>query len=265
MCVPQLCAAWFKLNSGFLDARFSCATIYNVALVDQNLPASLLERYPAIGAVTAATAPALVFLVEAVIPFLLWLTPSFGAWFTAFFHWMIAIVPPPNDIASFGVATLPRVLLAQYSLEDMVLGFRGATSLGGGGVFAAAVVALTVALQPRAMVLPSDVAVPICGFFSAVICLATAAQWTSRRPPEGSPSGARPARPFFSLRLIAVLYSLVLVPIGLFDVGNASPFSSLRKHGGSNVRFQRIIRARRHASRLPPGSDRLAGTHDSTT
>ena len=81
-------------------------------------------------------------------------------------------------------------------------------------------------------------------FFFALICLAalhTGDQTTSKQK-EGdekkhlkafhSLSGAILIR--HGLRILAFVYSFILLPLGLMEVGNPCPFSSLRKHGGSN-------------------------------
>ena len=218
-----------QLNSGFLDVRFSCATIYQLALLERNVPAGVLERFPGIASVVAATAPWFIFLVEAVIPPMLWLAPAAGALFTALFHWTIAIVPPPNDIASFGVATLPRVLLAQFGAdEDIVRGVRAALDPRGAGAgVTAAIVAATAALQPG-FARSLDVAVPLCAVFTAVILFASLSSWARVEAHSPHPPAPRGRGGFVVLKVIAMLYALVVVPLGVFEVGCVrEPLSSV--------------------------------------
>ena len=89
-------AALFKLNTAFLDARYSCSTIYLMQLLERNVPQSIILQYPALPTIVYMTAPSLVLVVELAVPILLCLFPRLGMIFTALFHWIIAITPPPN-------------------------------------------------------------------------------------------------------------------------------------------------------------------------
>ena len=86
-------AGWWKWNEGFMSPETSCAPIYLIALLERNVPASLL--HPAFLAVVTAIAPTLILLVELIIPFLLWLEVRSGIVFASLFHLAIAITPPP--------------------------------------------------------------------------------------------------------------------------------------------------------------------------
>ena len=76
-----------------MSPETSCAPIYLIALLERNVPASLL--HPAFLAVVTAIAPTLILLVELIIPFLLWLEVRSGIVFASLFHLAIAITPPP--------------------------------------------------------------------------------------------------------------------------------------------------------------------------
>lgn len=65
----------------------SCAPIYLHALLERNLPASLL--HPSFLAIVTAIAPTLILVVELVIPLLLWLEVRSGIVFASLFHWAI--------------------------------------------------------------------------------------------------------------------------------------------------------------------------------
>ena len=220
-------AALLKFNTAFLDARFSCATIYLIALLERFVPASVLASMPSLAATVFAAAPALIFLVEAVVPFMLVWMPRMGLAFTALFHWAIAVTPPPNDIASFGVQTMPRLLLL---VPEPAAAARTVHKLVEPGKIALAItgfVGITMALQPTWRI---DFAVPVCAAMVALVTIAaisSAPLRAQRRYPRLSASGA-------FLTFVAFVYAFVLPPMGMLDVGNASPFSSLRKHGGSN-------------------------------
>lgn len=94
-------AALLKVNSAFMDSHYSCAPIYLIQLLDQHFPSGFWDRYPDVIQWVTSSAPTQILLVEAIVPFLLFLYPRSGVAFTAFFHWMIAITPPPNGTLCF--------------------------------------------------------------------------------------------------------------------------------------------------------------------
>ena len=97
-------AALWKANEGFMSPRFSCAPIYLVQIAEAYVPAGLIADNPWAIEMITAWAPAVVLLVEALVPLLLWADVRAGIAFAGLFHWTIAITPPPNDIANFGAS-----------------------------------------------------------------------------------------------------------------------------------------------------------------
>lgn len=227
--ILYLAAALYKFNSGFMDPKFSCAPVFLLQLLEQNLPPALL--HPTLLRLTTQAAPSLILATEALIPTLLWLRPRCGVAFAALFHWAIALTPPPNDIASFGVQTLPRMLLlvpepaAAASVVSTLIGFTWQ------GAFVVAVAATTAALQESTFV-EFDIAVPVCGGLAAVMWLAA---WDSASTDAVQARAAVPVGAAgWVLRILAWAYALLVIPLGLMDMGAANMFSSLRMHGGSN-------------------------------
>ena len=223
-------AALLKLNTAFLDSRFSCATIYMTALLEHHVPSSVLASMPSLPALVYATAPALVFLVEAVIPPMLIWTPRSGLAFTALFHWAIAVTPRPNNIASFGVSTMPRLLLLVPEHAAIVRTARTMLQPGWTAASCIGLIALTMAMQPTWRI---DASVPICAAMVAIVAIASI---VSSSPPKRQTESvaAKPSSIGWLLRIVAFVYAFLAVPSGMFEVGNASPFSCLRKHGGTN-------------------------------
>ena len=225
-------AGIWKWNEGFMSPKTSCAPIYLIALLERHVPASLIHpRF--LDAVTAA-APTLILLVELAIPVLLWIEVRSGIVFASLFHWTIAITPPPNDIASFGVQTIPRLLWLVPDMDKVVKSVQSlveARGLGGIGIMAFA--ALTTALQPVTWTGLFDYNVPACAVCAAVAMLAA----VSSKPYASALDRYQPRtiKPFaWTLRAIAFLYALVLIPLGIHDMGSANMFSSLQIYGGSN-------------------------------
>ena len=90
-------AGLYKANEGFMHPRFSCAPVYLMQILEQNLPASVLHHASASFwlDLQTAVAPALILIVELLVPLLMLIEVRLGCAFGAFFHWMIAITPPP--------------------------------------------------------------------------------------------------------------------------------------------------------------------------
>ena len=142
----------------------------------------------------------------------------------------IAITPPPNMVASFGAQTLPRVLLL---LPDPTAVTRALTSFATTpgswrGAVVILVAALTTALQPSTWTTGVDVNVPLCGAFAAIVCISAAT----------SSSAKRGARALHASRIgvagsvlccLGMLYALVVVPLGLCDMGTANSTLRSRK------------------------------------
>lgn len=111
-------AGFWKLNDGFLSPQTSCAPVFFAGLLTRFLP-------PAADAVLAPAlrwlGPALTIAVELIVGTLfLCARPStfaalsmrrLGLFAAVTFHLLIALTPPPNDIASYGVSVMPRLFL----------------------------------------------------------------------------------------------------------------------------------------------------------
>ena len=211
-----------------LSMSITCSTIYLIQLLDRNIPADFLIKHPEIPETVATFAPALVLGMEVAIPLLLIWKLRSGLVLTALFHWLIAITPPPNDIASFGVQTLPRMLLFVPNEDSVTQAVRAIGESGFPAFIIASFAAFTVGMQPTTWLGRLDLAVPLCGAFVAILCLATASpSFRYSTLPKTTPGLIG-----WTLRILAVFYTLINVPLGIMDVGNASPFSSFRKHGG---------------------------------
>ena len=90
--------------------------------------------------------------------------------------------------------------------------------------------AVVTAMQPKTWTGPFDFAVPVCGAFAAI----TTAAALAGRAGRYSERARLPTATAWTLSAVSFVYAFLLIPAGLLDVGNASPFSSLRKFGGTN-------------------------------
>jgi hypothetical protein len=151
MGVLYLAAGLLKLNTAFLDTRYSCAPIYIVQLLDyQVLDFVPEEHHKAIVAAASRVIPAVTILGESAIGVLLLLAAIFlaedtaaprtpdrlkapasrpalgggaasragqmfglcGAGLALSLHWGIALTPPPNNISEYGAMCAVRLMWA---------------------------------------------------------------------------------------------------------------------------------------------------------
>ena len=110
-------AALFKLNSSFLDHRYSCASPYVAQLLVAYLPRSLAAA-PHTLAPLVRFAPAMVVLGESVLATALLaaaagrggqMMPTVGVSLAMLLHLGIALTPPPNNIGAFSVLMAVRL------------------------------------------------------------------------------------------------------------------------------------------------------------
>ena len=235
-------AGFWKFNEGFMTPRYSCAPVYLVQLVERNLPASLLAQHPEAIELLTWAAPTIILGVELIIPVLLYLEVRSGAFFAAIFHWAIAITPPPNAVASFGVQTLPRMLLLIPDPAAAASAVFATMKLGWTGLFIVSFAALTMALQPATWGSVSFdknhatfITVPLCGAFAGIICVAAVNSYSyATGLTKTSASMRNPGAYGYILRGWAFFYAIIVLVLGLMDMGTANMFSSLRMYGGGN-------------------------------
>ncbi len=246
------CGVW-KLNTGHLNPRTSCATILFVQLLSAWLPEALLSPW-LLELVGWAAGPSTI-AIECALGLLLLFAPSrrrttqLAVLLGLALHTLIALVPPPNNAGIFGMKLMPRYVFllphATATVSDAacrapdtttrvltastVAGVLGAaTALGrqiGGGELGATVSA--------------DWAVPM---FTAQALLLGSALWKDlqdyRLGPKASGSATHLARWDLVRAGVAgltLIYAFVPLLLGTGDIGTvAGPFSNLRTHGSSN-------------------------------
>lgn len=223
-------AGFWKFNEGFMTPRYSCAPVYLVQLVERNLPASLIAQHPEAIELLTWAAPTLILLVELIIPVLLYVEVRSGAFFAAIFHWAIAITPPPNAVASFGVQTLPRMLLLIPDPSAAANAVVSTVKVGMTGLFVISFAALTMTLQPATYGTVSFdknhatfITVPLCGAFAGIICVAAVKSYSYNTAMAKTPISIRqPGTYGWTLRAWAFFYAIVVLVLGLMDMGTAN-------------------------------------------
>ena len=149
-----LSAAFFKLNTSFLDHRYSCTSPYMAQLLAAYLPADLAFAAPDHLAAAVSLAPVLVVAGEAILSLALVAAAAgrggryaapLGVVLALLLHLAIAVTPPPNNIGAFSVIMAAR-LPAFLSPDAMAVSTsfpRGLTGLGGLGAVLAVATAVT--------------------------------------------------------------------------------------------------------------------------
>ena len=234
-------AGFWKLNSAFLDATVSCGPIYVASLLAY-LPPALTPIWLVKPALAAA--PLMTIAGEMVLGVCL-LSSSrparrAGVLLSGLLHFAIAITPHPNSVPTFGVmcmvrmfhvmphawtATLRESLAPPGDRRGLAIRAAGAALVAGSCGFTS---------TPGFTV---DYAIPLqfalCLSAARAALHAAAAAAVSESPERRGPSALLRVVNAL-LVLVAFGYAFLSQPLGLMDIGAASPFASIRLHGGSN-------------------------------
>ena len=149
-----LSAAFFKLNTSFLDYRYSCASPYMAQLLAAYLPTDLAFATPDHLAAAVSLAPVLVVAGEAILSLALVTAAAgrggrcaapLGVVLALLLHLAIAVTPPPNNIGAFSVIMAARLpaFLSPDAMAVSTSSPRGLTGLGGLGAVLAVAAAIT--------------------------------------------------------------------------------------------------------------------------
>ena len=223
-------AAFFKLNSSFLDSRVSCAPIFGLSLLEYAPAAAVwLADRPVAARALAAALPWSVIAAEAAIAALLaagarpW--QRRGIALALAFHLLIAITPPPNGVPTFSCVAASRLLLC---VEDNV---RPAAAALGRVIEAARgkrapllLVGVGFALLTRRDPAIATFLVLMAFDILALCCADDAAPLTA------------PPRLASALLIVAsATYAFVLPILGLQEIGSCTMFANVRLvQGASN-------------------------------
>ena len=249
LVIFYLASGVWKLNTSFMDHRYSCASIYIVSLIGHRVTANAT-----ILTILAALAPAATIAGEMLLP-LLQAAPNPGRWSrlgvaaTLLFHLLIGITPPPHNIAIYGVTTTARLYFwlpqsAANACNELV-----ATSwlLPCMLAIAASVVAYVRTESGHGNPgLVGGLNVDWCCGFVACMCVLFARAISleaTREQVQGGDDGGRSTwwhasqtAPLtsYSMTILAVSYAFLLPILGLQERGGCLMFSQLRLHAGSN-------------------------------
>lgn len=254
-------SGFWKLNSSFMHPQRSCGSIFAVQLLEY-LPAAATTAASPLPRWAAAAGPTLTLLAEVLVP-VCQLLPArwLGIASTLLFHLLIAINPPPNNIATYGATTVPRLFFWLPSTASASLTAAAQPGwLGGLGMaLAALAMALSAPMQAHARSTNHGsgpdlhlgflcwLAVPL-----TLVCMRSASRPSQRsasrtpaslaaqRQRDEDAEGARLASSGFAhtwqrlMVAFSLVYAFVLPILGLQERGGCLMFSQLRLHGGSN-------------------------------
>ena len=218
-------AAFWKFNRAFMDPTASCATIFTLQNLGLFFGEALAKEFVQ---PVALAAPAITLILESAVGVGMFVKPQMGAVVAFVLHTLISITPRPNNISSFSAKCAPKLLLFLDDVDG--LGRFVLHHWRPIAVFVPVYVAFVSQLSDMQM---QDYATAIFlpQFLLYVLCLCTA-----RRPLQKektpSPRGFRVV--LWTFGCLALVYSYVLIPLGLQDLGAPSMYSNLNYHGGSN-------------------------------
>ena len=242
LVIFYLASGVWKINSSFIDSKYSCASIYAVSLTGHRLSdnESLLRA-------VALVAPVATIIVELLLP-LLQAAPSSGRWSrlgvaaTLVFHFMIGITPPPHNIAIYGVTTVTRLFFWLPVSTTEACEQRPLWLVPSMFAFAATIMAGVRTREGHGNPgLVGALHTDWClGFVACLCCLfARAVYLESQREREISRDRVRSSfwrarRLACPMAALAFVYAFLWPMLGLQERGGCLMFSQMRLHGGSN-------------------------------
>lgn len=226
-------AAFWKVNTSFLDPRYSCSSIFMAQLLSAFVPA--VSNMPSVAGLVVRTSPALTLAIEFGVATTLWHPPwrRVGVPGAILLHFLIAITPRPNHIVCFGIGCLVRLLLAVDETTDPP--------------FNVLCVALAAAGLVRAFLVEEDAGAlgtgwrgvfdPTCegsGVDSALFVFTFMATIILQKKPLLDSSPRSLGKVGWAMVALSFSYGLGGPMLGVQDLGSANMFSNLRMFGASN-------------------------------
>lgn len=225
------CGLW-KLNTAFLDPVSSCASVYFVQIADAfNLSSLAPFLFKAAGPATVA--------LESAIGVCLLFAPAIGVFLAVLLHAGIAITPPPNNIAPFGIICIVRCF---WLVGDH--GEWSASVLASSVVGVAVLLGLTNTFHSTQSVQSKfvssfDYPAGFYGGLAVVALSASVAAISSTKRKSSSASDMKTKNVILWLFGVGSMTAWCFAPIifGFLDGGSPNMFSNLRMFAGSNHLF----------------------------
>eukprot|EP00435_Cladocopium_sp_Y103_P039438 s1307_g10.t1 len=206
-------AAWWKLNTSFLDPRTSCSTVILIQLLSAYAPSEHLAQHFA--PVVARWAPLLGLGGEATIALLLLCWPRLGVLSALAFHLLVLLCPAPNFAGGFSVCCAARLLLLLPMEAAAQCRWSPWVALGA-AVFAG--------------VIPSAASAA----YGALAFSVLQGLWRTKTTTTTTTTEAMTFSTFVSLLVLTVVYAFLLPVLGLQHMASCSMYANLKHYGGSN-------------------------------
>ena len=232
-------AAFWKLNTSFLDASTSCGTIFFAQLIAAFAPS--FADSAAIAALLRIAAPVAAVAVELAVPLLLTVWRRGGLALALLFHLLVVLTPPPNNAGGFSVCAAQYLFFfAPAAVASLLAELRNSptaffTVLGWSGA-ALAIGSHVGRHQFFFDTAPCAYGVQLVLLVAAVLRHGDADSEAQHPPNQHKSTSARPLRRTLPVGASAV-YAFVLPTLGLMDQMAPNMFSNQRFHGGSNHLF----------------------------
>eukprot|EP00747_Dinoflagellata_sp_TGD_P218069 gnl/TRDRNA2_/TRDRNA2_90365_c0_seq1.p1 gnl/TRDRNA2_/TRDRNA2_90365_c0~~gnl/TRDRNA2_/TRDRNA2_90365_c0_seq1.p1 ORF type:complete len:553 (-),score=53.67 gnl/TRDRNA2_/TRDRNA2_90365_c0_seq1:13-1671(-) len=230
-------AGFWKVNSSFLSPRTSCGSIFAVSLLVQVWSESWGQIPVPAARLAVVTGPWLTVIGESVTGLILAIpgrsSKLLGLSSMILLHLGISFTASPNGIANFSYTAATRYYFlvpygASQAVDELLSVPKSAAGLAGRAAFA---ICLALAWHCGQVAGPQHAGAV---FFAAMACIYVRAMQVEM----AEPSLPQPYRlgPLFKMYLALVSFFVFGAQVlGLSDLSApASPFSSLRVHGGSN-------------------------------
>lgn len=241
LAIFYFASGFWKANTSFCDARYSCASIFCVQLFEY-FPDSILfggfNLVDSLAQLIARAAPWLTLLGEMALSGVQALHPHryprcarFSVLCTVAFHMIIGLTPPPSNVSSFGVTTCTRLFFYLPAEITNLVEQPPPTLIALVVSVPAVVLAIVDPLHREAISTIQgsgrDLHLAYFAALAVLLCWAAAMPPCFREPAKSSKLhvGA------------ALVYAFALPVFGLQEKGGALMFSQLRMHGGSNHYF----------------------------
>lgn len=227
---PQLvlfyaAAAFWKLNADFMDPHASCAPIFAMQLLDV-LP---WDMPPTIARLVVRVSPPLVVGFEAAIAASLAVAPRLGVVLALLLHLGIALVPPPNNVATFSLMCASRLVAF---VPDGAK--RAADETWPAWAWPPLLALVAVACRLAAHEHFFDVALPLFVAVLPFLLRAVVLEPKTTATTLDSKSSLTFKVGRGCLWALAVIYAFALIPLGLQDQGQPHMYANLRLHGKTN-------------------------------
>lgn len=227
-------AGLLKLNTAFLNPRYSCATVFGFQLLE----AWGLEDWTWLSWLVFKSLPWTTVVVETGVGACIFAGKlRVAAWLGIALHLMIAIEVPPNNIGIYGVNCVARYFwLFPFAAADA---WRRSRDFVGHVAVGCVLLAVTnYKSNPQSAALDRDWAPGVYGVVASVVARAT---FLTQRPKSEAivaiVAESNTTLLTVSSALVVLAWALGSVVFGIIDVASPNMFSNLAMHGGSNHWF----------------------------